>query len=72
MKKCPPHHWICEDVSGLTSRARCRKCRAVKEFNNYLPQVDTYRHYVTPDAPPAVLRHRSPRPSVTGLFYDSI
>lgn len=30
------HHWICEDVSGLTSRARCRKCKAVKEFDNYL------------------------------------
>ena len=30
------HHWMIEEAKKPTSTGRCKKCRAVKEFNNYI------------------------------------
>ena len=30
------HHWLIEEAKKLTSTGRCKKCHAVKEFNNYI------------------------------------
>ena len=30
------HHWMIEEAKKPTSTGRCKKCHAVKEFNNYI------------------------------------
>ena len=30
------HHWLIEEAKKPTSTGRCKKCHAVKEFNNYI------------------------------------
>ena len=30
------HHWMIEEAKKPTSTGRCKKCHAVKEFNNYV------------------------------------
>ncbi len=34
------HHWVIETPSGSLSLGRCRRCGAVREFRNSIP--DTY------------------------------
>ena len=30
------HHWLIETSAGPFSQGRCRRCRAVKSFKNYI------------------------------------
>lgn len=34
------HHWQIEEAQGPSSLGQCRRCGAVKEFLNWLPEAD--------------------------------
>ena len=34
------HHWRIEEANGPTSRGYCRLCGEVREFRNWLPEMD--------------------------------
>ena len=36
LKETCVHHWLIEEAKKPTSTGRCKKCHAVKEFNNYI------------------------------------
>ena len=36
LKETCVHHWLIEEAKKPTSTGICKKCHAVKEFNNYI------------------------------------
>ena len=43
------HHWMIEEAKKPTSTGRCKKCHAVKEFNNYVDSRSEFRRSPKPD-----------------------
>jgi len=39
------HHWKIAPPNGPTSRGKCKRCRAVRDFLNYVART-AYREYV--------------------------
>ena len=36
------HHWLIEEAKKPTSTGRCKKCHAVKEFENYIDSASEF------------------------------
>ena len=43
------HHWLIEEAKKPTSTGRCKKCHAVKEFNNYVDSRSEFTRSPKPD-----------------------
>ena len=43
------HHWLIEEAKKPTSTGRCKKCHAVKEFNNYIDSRSEFRRSPKPN-----------------------
>jgi len=43
------HHWMIEEAKKPTSTGRCKKCHAVKEFNNYIDSRSEFRRSPKPN-----------------------
>ena len=42
------HHWMIEEAKKPTSTGRCKKCHAVKEFNNYIDSRSQFTRSTKP------------------------
>ena len=42
------HHWMIEEAKKPTSTGRCKKCHAVKEFNNYIDSRSEFTRFPKP------------------------
>jgi len=34
------HHWVIEEANGPVSHGHCKKCKATREFKNWLESTD--------------------------------
>ena len=39
-ENCAPHHWQIEPADGPTSEGYCLNCGAVRQFQNYIVDLD--------------------------------
>jgi len=61
------HHWIIETPNGPTSRGRCKRCRAERDFTNWSAKPTCILSAVEKAA---VARARREEAAITSLIHE--